>query len=69
MKDALIDILGAYEPVETIREIELIDGTMYQYSAVPDGLAGVDWPWIGSAILLIVVLFCLFKLLGGVLRD
>lgn len=34
-----------------------------------DGIGSVDWPWVMSAILLIVFIYCLIRWLGGMLRG
>lgn len=64
MKDILLQIFGAYEPVvvetttaagETVRE-------------VVGGVAGMDWPYILGVALFALVLYSFFRLLGGVLK-
>lgn len=41
MKDAIIAVIGGYEPV--------LDSA----GEVVSGMAGVDWPWIAGAILVV----------------
>ena len=48
-------LLGYYTPVVAS------DGS------IPYGLAGVDFPYVFRAILFIVVIYSVFKLLGGVI--
>lgn len=72
MVDFLASILGTYSPVTyqvtemcynpSIEDIEEIT-----YSVVPNGLAGVDWLYILSGLLFIVVVWSVFKLLGGLI--
>lgn len=38
-------------------------------TVVAAGFAGVDWPWLCSVALLIVVLYSVLRLIGGVLRG
>lgn len=56
MIEWLTEIIGEYTPnVYTVGEdVEII----------ASGMAGVDWTWIMSAILLVVGVFCAFKLVG-----
>lgn len=71
MIQSLLQILGNYTPVTTTRQfIETIDGVdVYSTaSVVADGLAGVDWPWICSAAILLVMLYSAFRFLGGMFR-
>lgn len=69
MLESLMAILGEYTPVTTTYETILNDGTIHTYEAVAQGVAGVDWPWVSGALLLIVVIFCIFKMLGGIFRG
>lgn len=69
MINALIEFLGSYTPVTTTVETVLADGTIHTYEAIASGMAGVDWPWIASAALLLLVIFCIFKLIGGIFRG
>lgn len=36
---------------------------------VAAGTAGIDWPWVASVALLVVCLYSVFRLIGGVLRG
>ncbi len=33
------------------------------------GLAGVDWPWVCSLVLVTTLLFCFCRMIGGMLRG
>lgn len=71
MIQSLLQILGNYTPVTTTRQfVETIDGVdVYSTaSVVADGLAGVDWPWVCSAAILLVMLYSAFRFLGGMFR-
>lgn len=51
----IYDFLGEYIPVTNI------DGT------IPAGAAGVDWSWVISGILFVVVVYSVFKIIGGMI--
>lgn len=63
---AMSSIFGEYTPltyqVDTYLDDVLIDSGI---EVVP-GLAGLDWSWLGGVFLFSIMLFCFFKLLGGV---
>lgn len=52
-------VLGAYSPVTYVN----LDGI----SVIPSGLSGVDWGFVFSGLILCIVLFSFFKLIGGVI--
>lgn len=56
---AVRSLFGAYAPTMVANP----DGTFY----VPDGVAGVNFEYIFAALFFLVVLVCVFKLLGVVL--
>lgn len=71
MIQSLISILGEYTPIETTKQfIESIDGvdSFYTASVVAEGLAGVDWPWVCSAAILLIMLWSCFRFLGGMFK-
>lgn len=54
----LDSVLGAYTAVT------------YQYgneSIIPDGFAGVDWPYLVRAVALLIVVWCVLRLIGGLI--
>ena len=64
IRDFLVSVLGSYEPVA----YEVYDAAADTVSRViPSGLAGVDWLYVGTLVLLIVVIFCVLKCLGGLI--
>lgn len=70
LKGVIQSIFGVYEPVTTTAAItETVDGEIVTtlVDVVADGAAGVDYEYISGVILFGVMLFCLFKLLGGIL--
>lgn len=68
MKDLILSIFGAYEPVMTQTAVVLEDAELGSYMEVVDvvasGAAGLDWPWIMGVVLFAIVLWSLFRLLG-----
>lgn len=58
-------IFGVYTPVTY--DVLGADGTVL-YTAVADGAAGVDWPYVGGIMLFALVLYSFFRLLGVVFK-
>lgn len=63
IRDFLISILGEYTPVSYIYSVS--EDTVI--SVIPDGLAGVDWLYVGTLALVVVVIYCVFKCIGGLI--
>lgn len=65
LKAALLSVLGNYDPVVVV----------YQYNTTSSGYSSYatdiqpDFAWIASAVLLCLVIWCLFKLGGALLRG
>ena len=65
LKAALLSVLGNYDPVVVV----------YQYNTSSSGYSSYatdiqpDYVWIASAVLLCLVIWCLFKLGGALLRG
>lgn len=65
LKAALLTVLGNYDPVVVV----------YQYNTSSSGYSSyatdiqLDYAWIASAVLLCLVIWCLFKLGGALLRG
>lgn len=65
LKAALLAVLGNYDPVVVV----------YQYNTSSSGYSNYatdiqpDYVWIASAVLLCLVIWCLFKLGGALLRG
>lgn len=58
-------IFGVYTP-RTYTTTTYIDGQAVTATEIVPGVAGLDWPWLCGATLFGIMLFCLFKLLGGI---
>lgn len=70
IKSVLASIFGAYEPVTTTAVyLETVDGETVTtlVDVVADGAAGVDYEYISGVLIFCIMLFCLFRLLGGIL--
>lgn len=66
-------VLGVYEPVtytETLLVADVANGGSLTrtYEKVADGLAGVDWGYICTAVVLVVSIYSVFRLLGVLLQ-
>lgn len=59
MKDLIISIFGVYEPVSVINAL---GETEYL-----SGVAGVDWPYVLGVIGFFVTLYCILRIIGGVI--
>lgn len=71
LKGLMRSVFGEYTPVmTTIAITETVDGvtTTTLIDAVAEGAAGVDWEYLSGVALFGILVFCLFKLLGGVLK-
>lgn len=71
LKDLMRSIFGEYTPVlTTIAVTETVDNvtTTTLVDAVAEGAAGVDWEYLSGVALFGILLFCLMKLLGGILK-
>lgn len=65
LKAALLTVLGNYDPVVVVYEYSVSSSSSLRY--VTD--AQPDFAWIASAVLLCLVIWCLFKLGGALLRG
>ena len=65
LKAALLTVLGNYDPVVVVYEYNISSSSSSRY--VTD--TQPDYVWIASAVLLCLVILCLFKLGGALLRG
>lgn len=61
MRDIIISLFGTYTPVT------YSDGN--NVAVIPNGLAGVDWPWLGGLLLFALTLYCVLRILGGAFKK
>lgn len=59
------DIFGDYTP-RTYTTSTYINGEVVTGTEIVPGLAGLDWPWLCGVAMFGIMLFCFFKLLGGI---
>lgn len=60
-------LFGSYEP-RTQTVTTYYDGKpISSEEQIIPGLGGLDWEWIAGVLLFALVLFCLFRLLGGIM--
>ena len=64
MKEIMKSIFGVYTPV-TVQQVAA-DGTTYEQALT--GMAGVDWPYVGGVLLFAIIVYCLFRILGVILK-
>ena len=65
---AVIALFGRYHPRTHVVTTYLSDGTTVQTAEVLPGLAGLDYVWIASVVLFALVLYCVFRMIGGLFR-
>lgn len=59
LKSLVVNFIGLYQPNTYIdNDVEII----------PSGLAGVDIPWLMSALLFGLSFYCVFRLVGVILN-
>lgn len=71
LKGVVVSIFGEYDPVTTTAAVtETVDNvtTTTLIDVVASGAAGVDFEWIAGVVLFGILLFCMMKLLGGILK-
>ena len=66
MREFLISILGEYSPV-TYESFVNVNGETLLVDVIPNGLAGVDWLYVLTGLLFVVVIFCVLKVIGGLI--
>lgn len=69
VKDLIESLFGSYVPVSYESYLELSDGTVQSVEVIPGGFAGVDWGWISGVLLFAISLYCIFKIIGGLLKN
>ena len=61
-------VFGDYQPrTQTVTEV-YSDGSNVTYTEVVDGLAGLDFYWLGGVLVFSIVLVSFFKFLGGIFK-
>ena len=68
LHEAFVSIFGKYTPRTQTVTRHLSDGTEVTYTEYVPGLAGLDLEWLSSVAVFALVVFCVFKLIGGLLK-
>lgn len=58
MKEFIQNLLGTYSPVTY---------TVGEDTIVASGLAGVDWLYVISGLLFVVIVYSIFRIIGGLI--
>lgn len=68
LTDTVEALFGPYTPrTQTVTEY-LADGSVVESQQIVPGLAGLDYPWLAAVSFFGLVMFCFFKMLGGLLK-
>lgn len=65
---ALVSIFGEYSPRTQTVTTYFADGSSIQSVEYVQGIAGLDWVWISGVVLFCIVIYCIFRMIGGVLK-
>lgn len=68
MRQYLESVLGTYTP-QTYQATIDVAGTAVTYEVIPEGLAGLDWGFIITAMVLVIGIASVFKLAGVLLKG
>lgn len=71
LKAMIVTIFGEYEPVTTTTAVtETVDNvtTTTLIDTVASGAAGVDYAWLAGVALFAILLYCVMRLFGGILK-
>lgn len=67
MKQLIEAIFGTYTPIVSEEWVE-VDGVLTVVETVPGGAAGVDWAYVLGVLGFFLVLWCVLRILGGVIK-
>lgn len=65
---ALTAIFGEYTPLTQSVTTYFADGTSVESVQYVPGIAGLDWMWLAGVALFCIVIYCVFRMIGGVLK-
>lgn len=70
MAQVVTKVLGVYErKTMTVQEMDTDGNVLATSTQYVPGLAGMDWEWIAGAALFGLFLFCVMRLIGGLLKQ
>lgn len=61
LKTVLSNIIGQYTPISYVNENGI--------DVIPDGLSGVDFGYLISGLLLVVCIYGIVRIIGGLIRN
>lgn len=64
LKNIIINLLGTYEPIVSDYTYQQGSSTYMSHNIEQF----IDYPWIFSAIIFSLVIFCVFRFLGGLFK-
>lgn len=72
MKQLILELFGNYQPVYDFVTYHVWNPITEEFESFTDtvtvsGLGGLDWPWIAGVFLFGVFLWCVMKIIGGVI--
>lgn len=65
---AVLGLFGSYTPETYTVTTYLPDGSAVTSTEIVPGLAGLDYEWIAGAVLFTLALYCIFRMIGGLLK-
>lgn len=68
LMEAVSDLLGEYQPRTCTVSTHLPDGSVVETVELVPGLAGLDYMWLAGFGLFALSLYCVFRMIGGVLK-
>lgn len=68
LMDAVSGLLGEYQPRTCTVSTHLPDGSVVETVELVPGLAGLDYMWLAGFGLFALSLYCVFRMIGGVLK-
>lgn len=70
MIELMQSVFGTYTPNTYIQNVYDSSGQLIdQVEVIAQGAAGVDWTYVGGIVLFGVALFCVFRLIGSILKN
>lgn len=67
LMEAVSGLLGEYQPRTCTVSTHLPDGSVVETVELVPGLAGLDYTWLAGFGLFALSLYCVFRMIGGVL--
>lgn len=67
LMESISALLGEYQPRTCTVSTCLSDGSVVETIEIIPGLAGLDYPWLAGFALFSLSLYCVFRMIGGLL--